>query len=249
MTVKDGDRVLGQARADGQGQFVLIPDAALAPGGRELTLSARTADGKESAGADSVFLLVPTPEKNRQADTAAAAPVPPVAVLLPRDASPPRVLDGAAARTRKLGLGVVDYDEGGEIRFAGSAEPGAPIRLYVDNARVGDATADASGQWHLQPATSIAPGVHQLRIDQLGPDGRVLGRVELPFQRSVPVAVAGDATPDRAVVQPGQNLWRIARQSYGQGTRFTIIYMANRDQIRDPNRIYPGQVFAMPPRS
>ena len=232
VTVRDGDHVLGQVRADAQGQFVLIPDAALPPGGRELTLSARVANGAAVAGADSVFLLVPTPAEVTTA---------PVAVLLPRDAAPPRLLAGA--RPRKLGLDTVDYDESGSIRFAGAAPPDSVIRLYVDNRPIGDVTVDPAGQWSLKPTETVAPGVHQLRVDQLGPQGRVLGRVELPFQRS-----AAPAAPDHTIVQPGQNLWRIARQSYGQGTRFTVIYLANQDQIRDANRIYPGQVFAVPPR-
>ena len=48
------------------------------------------------------------------------------------------------------------------------------------------------------------------------------------------------------MVQPGHNLWRIARGAYGRGTRYTVIYQANREQIRDPARIYPGQVFQLP---
>ena len=53
------------------------------------------------------------------------------------------------------------------------------------------------------------------------------------------------------IVQPGNNLWNIARVIYGRGVRYTTIYEANRDQIRDPNLIYPGQVFrapGLPPR-
>ncbi|MBO37841.1 MAG: peptidoglycan-binding protein, partial [Rhodospirillaceae bacterium] len=34
--------------------------------------------------------------------------------------------------------------------------------------------------------------------------------------------------------------------AYGQGMRYTIIYKANRDQIRDPDLIYPGQIFFIP---
>lgn len=250
VTVHENGRVLGQGKADAQGQFVILPDTGLQPGGRELTLSARGANGKEVAGADSVIVIVPPAAKQTAdakpsgTDKAAEPSSPAVAVLLPRDAGAPRVLGG---KSRKLALDTVDYDEKGEIRFAGSAKPDTPVRVYVDNQPVGDAKTGAGGQWTMVPASPVAPGVHQLRIDQLGPDGRVLGRVELPFQRTTaaPDGLAGG----RTVVQPGQNLWRIARQSYGHGTRYTVIYLANRDQIRDPNRIYPGQIFAIPPRS
>ncbi len=75
--------------------------------------------------------------------------------------------------------------------------------------------------------------------------GRVASRVELPFLREA-LALAQIA-PGQVVVQPGQNLWRLARRAYGSGLRYTVIYQANRDQIRDEKLIYPGQVFTVPP--
>ncbi|MBL8791638.1 MAG: LysM peptidoglycan-binding domain-containing protein [Rhizobiales bacterium] len=52
--------------------------------------------------------------------------------------------------------------------------------------------------------------------------------------------------PSRIVIQPGNNLWRISREVYGKGRLFTVIWEANRDQIKNPNRIYPGQILAAP---
>lgn len=46
----------------------------------------------------------------------------------------------------------------------------------------------------------------------------------------------------------GDNLWTISRRIYGEGERYTLIYDANQDQIRDPDLIYPGQVFVLPNR-
>jgi nucleoid-associated protein YgaU len=76
----------------------------------------------------------------------------------------------------------------------------------------------------------------------------VVQRVELPFSRAEP-ASEGPAPVDRIVVQPGNSLWRIARRVYGEGIRYTVIYQANRQMIRDPNLIYPGQVFEVPARN
>ena len=50
----------------------------------------------------------------------------------------------------------------------------------------------------------------------------------------------------RVVIQPGNNLWRISRVLYGSGTKYTLLFQANKDQIRNPNRIYPGQIFMTP---
>ena len=66
----------------------------------------------------------------------------------------------------------------------------------------------------------------------------------MAFQREA--ASAALPRDGRMVVQPGHNLWRIARETYGRGTRFTLIFAANRDQIRDPSRIYPGQLLGLP---
>nr|MDJ0980603.1 LysM peptidoglycan-binding domain-containing protein [Kiloniellales bacterium] len=46
--------------------------------------------------------------------------------------------------------------------------------------------------------------------------------------------------------QPGNSLWRIARGAYGTGNRYTMIFEANKDQIRNPDLIYPGQIFVLP---
>jgi nucleoid-associated protein YgaU len=83
-----------------------------------------------------------------------------------------------------------------------------------------------------------------LRADELGADGKVAARAETRFQRDSMVAFAPGQ--NIVVVQPGNSLWRIARRVYGDGVRFTTIYDANREQIGDPDLIFPGQVFAVP---
>ena len=50
----------------------------------------------------------------------------------------------------------------------------------------------------------------------------------------------------KAIIRRGDNLWTIAKRVYGQGIKYTTIYEANTGQIRDPDRIYPGQVFGLP---
>lgn len=55
--------------------------------------------------------------------------------------------------------------------------------------------------------------------------------------------------PGIKIVSRGDSLWRISRLTYGDGTRYTVIYKANRNRIHDPNRIYPGQTFVLPGQS
>jgi nucleoid-associated protein YgaU len=53
---------------------------------------------------------------------------------------------------------------------------------------------------------------------------------------------------NHVIIRRGDNLWRIARRNYGRGIKYKAIYAANQHQIRNPHRIYPGQVFVVPTR-
>jgi len=143
-----------------------------------------------------------------------------------------------------VSLDSVDYDDRGALILAGRADAGSEVKVYVDNRPVGRARANAVGKWQLTPKTMVSPGDHRLRVDQTGADGKVQVRVELPFTRAEPAAIK--LVKGQVVVQPGNSLWRIARRSYGEGTLYTVIYEANRGQIRDPDLIYPGQIFTVP---
>jgi LysM repeat protein len=48
------------------------------------------------------------------------------------------------------------------------------------------------------------------------------------------------------VVQPGDTLWAIAKKYYGNGAQYTKIFNANKDKIKNPNLIYPGQKLVIP---
>ena len=50
-------------------------------------------------------------------------------------------------------------------------------------------------------------------------------------------------------VQPGFTLWGIAQERYGDGVMYVQVFEANKDKIKDPNLIYPGQVFSVPATS
>ena len=51
------------------------------------------------------------------------------------------------------------------------------------------------------------------------------------------------------IIRRGDTLWQISRRIYGKGVRYTTIYLANEDQINDPDRIIPGQVFGIPDKT
>jgi nucleoid-associated protein YgaU len=250
VILHDQGEELGRARADSRGEFVILPLEPLAPGTHSLTLRTRDDRGQERLGEEAVMVVVPgAAPRMAAAGPGVPAGEAPLVVLLPAPgtSAAPRVLQGAVASgTGRLGLDIVDYDEAGVLRFSGSAPAGGTVRLYVDGRHAGDAAVDPGGRWSLQPEPEPVPGRHTLRLDQIGPQGRVAARLELPFLREAAASVALAGADGRFVVQPGANLWRIARATYGRGIRYTDIHRANADQIRDPALIYPGQIFELP---
>lgn len=216
------------------GEWVIILQNPLPAGSVELSLLMRTPDGQEVRSDQVVVVSVP----------ASRDETPLVVLGRPGEAS--RVLQGPqdGIGVGPLVLETVDYDENGSVIFSGRAEPNARVRILADGTVVAEAQADAAGRWSVSASTGFEPGVYDLQLDQLDEEGRVTAVIVLPFERASREALAMGG--QRVVVQPGNSLWRIARRLYGDGFQYTVIYQANRDQIRDPDLIYPGQVLATP---
>lgn len=51
------------------------------------------------------------------------------------------------------------------------------------------------------------------------------------------------------IIARGDSLWALSRLAYGDGSRYAVIFKANRDKIQNPNLIYPGQTFVMPQKA
>jgi nucleoid-associated protein YgaU len=190
-------------------------------------------------------VTAPAPAPGTTPGAAPAPPAQPLVLSTPRAGGPSTVIQAPGgpdtlARSGKLVLGAVDYDEQGRLTVTGQGPPGTTMRLYVDNQAVGDATVGADGQWSMQPAQAVAVGKRTVRVDQLGADGSVASRLEVPFERMTLVR------PGVVTVVRGDSLWNIARSRYGDGLRYTVIYEANKGQIKDPDLIYPGQTFVIP---
>src|SRR5713226_7472424 len=155
----------------------------------------------------------------------------------------------------------------GDAVIAGRAAPGAIVELLRNGERHDRAVADQSGQFVMVPPR-LPPGDYELTLRSRQADGK-----QATSKQSVVVALAeaessSGAVRSRAevpqaagssqahqpsqpkiattVVSRGDSLWRISRVTYGEGMRYADVYKANQDQIRNPNRIYPGQIFVLP---
>lgn len=219
--------------------------------------------GNPAAAADTDVDKVLPPVAPHPFDTRnSGAPIAdaPIAIAAVPPDGPPRLfrtgpsgvrrIDPEPARpavTETLELDAIAYDAGGDVQLSGRAAPDEALRIYLDDTPVRTARAGTDGTW-VSPLPDVRTGVYTLRVDAVAADGRVTARVETPFQRAAPeIAAAARRDGVTAItVQPGFTLWAISRGWFGEGVRYVQIFEANRDQIRDPNLIYPGQVFSLP---
>ncbi|RMD92527.1 MAG: LysM peptidoglycan-binding domain-containing protein [Alphaproteobacteria bacterium] len=152
-------------------------------------------------------------------------------------------------------IDTISYDPAGEVAVSGRGGAGGYVRIYLDNRPLLTAPVSPQGEWHAE-LPEVDTGVYTLRVDEVDSEGRVISRAETPFKREEPEVLArltADIQPPElgvaarvVTVQPGNTLWGIARRNYGRGILYVHVFEANRDQIRDPDLIYPGQVFTVP---
>ncbi len=250
------DRVV----VDASGQFAMVPPR-LPTGDSELTLRSRPRDGASAISKQSVVVSV-QPNLKDQPVVALMTPDKPSVVLSKPSASD--VADGSVV------VETVESEPGGKkIHVTGHSEPGALVRLYLNDRYQSSATADGNGRVAFTAMNDgTGGGDYRVRLDDVNrASGVIRSRAEVPFaapRTTVATAaavadagnanarVSGAAAPPRAptgrtmMVSRGDSLWRISRSAYGDGARYTVIYDANHNQIRNPDRIYPGQVFIIP---
>ncbi|SFC05181.1 LysM peptidoglycan-binding domain-containing protein [Tropicimonas isoalkanivorans] len=163
------------------------------------------------------------------------------------------------ARLRdRVVVDVISYSDDGSVTLEGRAaanfERAGTVQVYLDNELVQSIQRASDGSWRML-LPQVKAGVYTLRVDQVGADGRVVARFETPFKREDPTELArlapaggtsGPVSASVITVQPGYTLWGIANDRYGDGLEYVQIFEANKGQIRNPDLIYPGQVFELP---
>lgn len=235
VTVYANGAPLESATVDVDGAWAMTTDTPLESGAVELTLDMTTVDGSVVRSDQTIIIYVPQREGDRPLVLRTTPGGATEVLQEPRD-------DGVGLGP--LALDTIDYDDSGAVIFSGRAEAGRVVQLFANKQFIGQTQAGEDGRWRLT-LNGIPPGVYTLQIIQLDENGKPAYAIELPFERASASDI--DLRDGKVIVQPGNSLWRIARRAYGRGIQYTIIYEANADQIRDPDLIYPGQIFEVPP--
>jgi nucleoid-associated protein YgaU len=268
--LRDGE-VHDRAVADKSGQFVMVPPK-LPPGTYDLTLRSKAADGTVATSQQRVTAAL-EPRSTERPVVALVTPNKPTVVLSQPGAPKPAAgavvvetveiepggkfhVSGQARPSAALRLYLNDsfvtsVAAGADGRFAVTINEGVgpgSYRVRVDEASSsGTVRARAEVPFTAPDTTASvsAQATTPKRPDTAGPQLAAAGATVLPDGGSPPstVVVPKIAT---TTVSRGDSLWRLSQLTYGAGMRYAVIYKANREQIRNPNRIYPGQVFVLP---
>ena len=229
------------------------PQASAAPA-PEAAPSAATEQAPEQALDQAPEQAVTATPPAQAADTAPAADAAPAPAEAPAAEAAPVIAPVTVEAVES---------EDGKLYVAGTSTADALLRIYVADALVGETKANGEGRWLLETTADVPVGDVEVRADHVDPaTGAVLARAAVSFRKAEPQEIilskVEEAKPEGAadaeaapqmpnvIIRKGDNLWNISRRLYGTGFRYTTIYQANKDQIRNPDLIYPGQVFLTP---
>ncbi len=270
--LRDGE-VHDRAVADKSGQFVMVPPK-LPPGTYDLTLRSKQTDGKQATSRQRVTTAL-EPRSTERPIVALITPDKPT-VVLSQPASTPaagavvvetveiepggkfhvsgQARAGAALRLYLNDSFVTSVTAGADGRFAVTINEGVGpgnYRVRLDEtSSSGSVRARAEVPFNAPDTTASvsAPATAFKRPEAAatqGPQLAAAGAAVLPNSQVSPATVVVPKITTTTVSR-GDSLWRLSQLSYGAGTRYAVIYKANREQIRNPNLIYPGQVFVLP---
>ena len=216
-------------------------------GQQELVKDLSTTNSDQIIVEDPKMIEKANEDLNENTDTNAFQPK-----VIIADSDGVKVIQDDKRSDDELALDSIAYDPLGNVTVGGRSNPSGLVRFYINNEAVSATKTNEAGYWEAD-LSDIIPGTYTLRIDELSLKGDVISRLESPFKREdrekLANLIAPSTSPVRiniVTVQPGNTLWAIARKRYGDGLLYVQVFEANRDKIKNPDLIYPGQLFDLP---
>ena len=255
IEAKIGNQTVGATEVNKDGGFVISGEISSSTEPQELKVITKADDGVKSVEADSIidsrdwvyetksFVILPGIINEKNSQSVQNEKLDDIIIVEVKKQDLVIKEETKNITVEKLTLDRIKYSENGTAILFGRARKEMNVLVYLDNNFQTKTTPGLDGGWKIDLGV-VKPGIYKLRIDETTNNGNVKFRIETPFKQEAKDLL--DKMFTKAItVQPGNSLWRIARRIYGRGIMYIDIYKKNSHLIKDPNLIYPGQVFSL----
>jgi len=231
----DGEEVIAEVISDENGEWIWVSELTIKSGIKKFKLQYKNNLNKSSISDQTVIILVDN-ESNS---------VPKVARVFRSDVENIDMLN-LEKLNDAITLDFLSYSPPGLIIMSGRTISNTEIEILKSSEVLGKTKSNENGVWkfiinkndaneEISIKTTISGETLILTYDE--------AEIKKRFKNT-----NFEFYDDRIIVQKGNSLWRIARKTLGGGIFYTEIYKNNLAKIKNPNLIYPGQVFNIPIR-
>jgi hypothetical protein len=148
----------------------------------------------------------------------------PTLIMVSAPGGPTRIVKspfGGSPTNGPLTMGPIDYDDAGGVIFSGTTSEEGRVRLYANNAAIGETRVGAGGRWNFIAGRMLPRGEYDVRAELIRPDAERV-QVTVPFELLPPVSAQAPAGLPLVRFEPFR--WQIRRELLGGGQQSTVIF-------------------------
>ena len=251
VEIISGSTIIATTTSDNIGEFVAVPEKQLKSGEYLLAFRQTTKDNKVTIANEAVAINV----------TGGLNDIPIVAIIDSEGKIGARVIQAPGLKKTKekvikenkgnkenkdkpeVSILAFTYDiKVGQLILSGTAFGGVQINGGYSGKEI-SSTKILNDEWSLTIPGKLILGKQKVSVILLGKNGNVLSKNSLNISGK---SIKNANGKTFVIVQKGDALWNIAYNRLGLGKRYMDIVKLNSDKIKNPDLIYPKQLFVIP---
>ena len=227
VDIFDGNAPLASVFSDLNGDWVWISDSPLSEGIKRLNL--KHFDGEDEFVSEQNIIILR--EKNNDSSSK----------ILKFSRNSNIEIINNNEKILGLSLDIVEYLDNDSLNLIGRTKPSSLISLFFSNNFIKDTQSDKYGNWKIELKNFKLTDNNIMIVTEI--DGQKIKLKTKIFDKKIDPNFIREK---EITVKDGNSLWRIARKTLGGGIYYSEIYKNNINEIKNPDLIFPGQVFNIP---
>jgi nucleoid-associated protein YgaU len=269
IRIFEGNILLGETIANANGEWVIMLEKSLTAGQHLISVAMERSDGTAEMAdrslaveiyqdsetkplvallpetATELPVLIQSPDDVDTAKSSAAASDAAMAdAAMPETAEATPAKPQARSQIAVLAPSAIVWRDESRILISGTSRGGVRVTVNDAKGQFGEALVLADGAWQVAGSLDMGIVVNHLRFTLFDVANQTIARYDLPI-KARDLAKGQDGSP-LVVVNKGDMLWRIAYHQLGEGVKYVDIVRRNKQDIPNPDLIYPKQIFAVP---